>query len=163
MMDFCKCNQEIWEEETPSVPPPTPNSAFDFESAKITPVPPILNADDLELPCVRELGVKKCIDYLGDFFNCTEYEHNLLHFWFLQMVTDLLWRLQERFKLSLDMQKVALKWVLYMFNLLRGKLFPHLRIMERNHCLYRSTKECKQKDFFYNLQGSRYGGKRYDK
>lgn len=112
---------ERWKEKArPEVPPPTPDSVFDFEIAGIPSVPTKLDAEDLEIPLVKDIGVKRCINYLGEFFNCKEFQHNMLQFWFLQMITDLLWRLQDKFCLPLDMQKVTLKWVLYMFNLVRG-------------------------------------------
>lgn len=104
-----------------AAPPQTPNSEYEFENS-ISSLPiPFPDLTDLEIPCVREKGVKFCIQFLGNYFKCADYKYNLLQFWFLDIITDCLWTAQDDYNLSTELQKLVLKWVLYFIDLLRGK------------------------------------------
>lgn len=103
------------------VPSHTPNSEYDFEQTPLCfpdEFPPL---DNLEIPFIRDKGVKYSIDALGDYFRCTDYKFNLLQFWFLDVLTDCLWTAQDDFHLPVLEQKIVLSWVLYLINLIRGK------------------------------------------
>lgn len=110
----------VWEEKSiPTVPPPSPRY-LNFENV-YEPLPSRLpELRDLELPRIREIGVKKSIEFLGDSLKCDKYNGNLLHFWFLDILTDCLWRTQDEFKLPKSDQKIVLNWIIYIFNLIRG-------------------------------------------
>ena len=111
----------ISESSSPSVPPPTPECISDikpFENAMPMEFPPL---DDLELPYVREVGVKSCMGTLGGHLNCRNYVVHSVQFWFLDMLTDCLWRCQDEYSFSANNQKVVLEWVVYFFKLLSSK------------------------------------------
>ncbi|KAK5645045.1 hypothetical protein RI129_006345 [Pyrocoelia pectoralis] len=101
------------------VPPHTPNSEYAFDT-NINTLPPFPNLDKLRIPYIREKGIKYCIEHFGTFFNCTDYETNLLQFWFLDVVTDCVWFLQDEFRLPNEMQTIVLRWFLYFMDLLRN-------------------------------------------
>lgn len=110
-----------WEEKpTASVPPPTPSSDFGFEYT-FKPLPDELpSAVNLKVPLVREKGVKICIELLADYFGCKDYNFNLFQFWFLDVLTDCLWKVQDEFGFPDHLQKVVLEWILYIFDVIRG-------------------------------------------
>lgn len=104
-----------------TVPPPTPASEFSFGdhfnavSRQFRKFP-----DNFRLPYVREIGVKSCIDELSGYFNCTQYKIDAVQFWFLDVVTDCLWRVQDEFQFPEDYQKIILEWIIYVIDLIRG-------------------------------------------
>lgn len=102
------------------VPPPTPASPILFEYY-IEPLPDELpNLVRKNLPVVREKGVKLCMELLSKYFGCAEYKFNLVQFWFLDMVTDCLWKVQDEFRLPEALQKTVLEWILHIFDKIRG-------------------------------------------
>lgn len=103
------------------VPPPTPNADYEFNH-KFYKFPQALpDISELNLPYVREIGVKATIDLLGNFFQCKEYTCNLLQFWFLDVMTASLWITQDDFQFPDELQKVVLSWILYFIDLIRGR------------------------------------------
>lgn len=101
-------------------PPPTPSSQLGLEF-KFEPLPCKLpGANDLKIPIVRATGVKLCIDALSEYFGCGEYKFNLFQFWFLDVVTDCLWRVQDEFRFPEELQRTVLGWILFIFDLMRG-------------------------------------------
>ncbi|XP_018324763.1 uncharacterized protein LOC108736718 [Agrilus planipennis] len=112
---------QIWEGQSrPDVPSSTPKSEFMFNFPIETLPSEFPSINELEVPIIREIGVKSSIELLGDFFNCTDYKRNHLQFWFLDIVTDCLWRSQDDFRFPVDIQKRILEWILYMFKLIRS-------------------------------------------
>lgn len=112
-----------------TIPPVSPKDLiFEYPYMPLPKVFPKMK--NLKLPYVREVGIKACIDRLAEYFRCADYKHNLIQFWFLDVVTDCLWRAQDEYQFPEKYQKIILEWVLYMFNLIRGISFPI--IMTRN-------------------------------
>lgn len=110
------------EKPQPSVPPPTPISGYDFDYS-FEPLPATLpNLDDVKIPLVRQEGIKSCIRILAEYFGCKDYKFNLLQFWFLDIVVDCLWKVQDEFKLPEKLQKTVLSWILYIVDVIRGKV-----------------------------------------
>ncbi|KAF5308535.1 hypothetical protein FQR65_LT06200 [Abscondita terminalis] len=101
------------------IPPQTPNSEFNFQET-FKPIPPFPNLDNLDIPYVRDKGVKYCISYFGDYFNCTDYKTNFLQFWFLDVLTDCVWCLQDKFQLPINVQKIVIDWFLTFVDLIRN-------------------------------------------
>lgn len=113
--------RNTWDEKpTASVPPPTPTSDFGFEYT-FKPLPDELpSAANLKLPLVREKGVKICIELMAEYFGCKDYNFSLFQFWFLDVITDCLWKAQDEFGFPDHLQKVILEWILYIFDVIRG-------------------------------------------
>lgn len=110
-----------WDEKpTASVPPPTPSSDFGFENTFKALPDELPNTVNLKLPLVREKGVKICIELLADYFGCKDYSFSLFQFWFLDVMTDCLWKAQDEFGFPDYLQKVVLEWILYIFDAIRG-------------------------------------------
>lgn len=110
------------EKPQPSVPPPTPTSDYGFDYT-FEPLPATLpNLDDVKIPLVRQQGIKTCIRILAEYLGCKEYKFNLLQFWFLDIVVDCLWKVQDEFKLPEKLQKTVLSWILYIVDVIRGKI-----------------------------------------
>lgn len=86
---------------------------------------------DLRLPRVRIIGVKASIEMLAEFFKCYDFKFNLLQFWFLDMMTDCLWRAQDDYQFPEMQQKIILEWVLYFFRLIKGKSIFHLNNIKK--------------------------------
>lgn len=105
------------------VPPVTPNSEFQFENT-FQPLPQTFHdlLQDLQIPIVKNKGVKRCIEELGQYFRCTDYEFNFLHFWFLDVITDCLQRTQNRFHLPAREQKIVLAWLFFAIDIIRGNV-----------------------------------------
>ncbi|XP_044755667.1 uncharacterized protein LOC123314441 [Coccinella septempunctata] len=78
--------------------------------------------ENLDIPYIRILGIRNTVKHIGEFFGCTLYKTSLLQFWFLDMVTDCLWKCQDEFTLNDQNQKCVLSWVLYVFNIIRDPL-----------------------------------------
>lgn len=78
--------------------------------------------DNLKIPEVRRNGVKLCIDVLAEYFQCQDYKFNHFQFWFLDVVTDCLWKAQDEFRFPDQLQKVVLSWILFIFDKMRGWL-----------------------------------------
>lgn len=109
------------EKPQPSVPPPTPTSQYGFDYS-FEPLPATLpNLDNVTIPLVRQEGIKTCIRILAEYFGCKEYKFNLLQFWFLDIVVDCLWKVQDEFKLPEKLQKTVLSWILYIIDVIKGK------------------------------------------
>lgn len=112
----------VWKEKSiPTVPPTTPK-ALNFENIYESIPTPLPDIEKLKLPYVRVIGVKKTLQILGDFLKCDKYNQNLLHFWFLDILTDCVWRTQDDFNLLESDQKIVLNWIIYIFNLIKGTL-----------------------------------------
>lgn len=103
------------------VPPSSPKSSFIYDKTIDTITDKIIDVSNLKIPYVRVLGIKNTIDILGEFFGCTIYKTSLPQFWFLDMVTDCLWKCQDEFMLNEEYQKSVLKWVLFLFDIIRGE------------------------------------------
>lgn len=98
--------------------------------------------DDFTVPYVREVGVKKCIEEMGKYLNCTNYAFDYLQFWFVDALVDCLWKAQDEYYLGEDEQKMVLRWVVYVFTLMTGGNFVN------NSCDYKSYQEefCRPND-----------------
>lgn len=113
-----------WKEEDhpfPVVPPTTPRSdqfRFDFRYQRLPRV--LLDLSTLEIPLIRECGIKRCIEELALYFGCTEYKFNYLQFWFLDILTDCIWRAQDRYEFPPDQQKIILSWILFALDIIGG-------------------------------------------
>ncbi|XP_057667190.1 uncharacterized protein LOC130900516 [Diorhabda carinulata] len=99
------------------VPPTSPRDLI--SDCEVTPVPRNLPRITT-IPWVREIGVKETIKKLSDVYGCEQFNWNLIQFWFLDFVTDCLWRLQDEYQFPENYQKVILDWILYVFNLIRA-------------------------------------------
>lgn len=104
-----------------AVPPMSPKELiFDYYYTRLPRSLPKLK--NLKLPYVRDIGIRGCVDRLADHFRCTDYKFNLIQFWFLDVLTDCLWRAQDEYNFPEKHQKIVLEWVLFVFNLIRGLL-----------------------------------------
>ncbi|KAF5291147.1 hypothetical protein FQA39_LY14389 [Lamprigera yunnana] len=101
-----------------NVPQHTPNSEYEFDN-QFKPVPPFPDVANLEIPYIRDKGIKHCIMHFGNFFDCNEYAKNYLQFWFLDIVTDCVWCMQDEYRLPVELQKIVLQWFLYFLDILR--------------------------------------------
>lgn len=103
-----------------TVPPPTPSSQFGLELSFQGLPSKLPNVDNLKIPVVRRNGIKLCIDTLAEYFQCQDYKFNHFQFWFLDVVTDCLWRAQDEFRFPDKLQKTVLNWILFIFDKIRG-------------------------------------------
>lgn len=101
-------------------PPPTPSSQFDFELNFQTLPNKSINLDNLKIPEVKRDGIKLCIDTLADYFQCQDYKFNPIQFWFLDTITDCLWKAQDEFRFPDQLQKIVLNWILFIFDKIKG-------------------------------------------
>lgn len=103
-----------------TVPPPTPSSQIGL-GLNFQFLPPKLpSTDELKIPLVRRNGIKVCIDTLAEYFQCNDRKFNLFQFWFLDVVTDCLWKVQDEFRFPDELQKTVLDWILFIFDKMRG-------------------------------------------
>lgn len=109
-----------------TVPPPTPTSQFDFE-VNFQALPfQLPNVEKLDIPVIRKTGIKLCVDTLANYFQCQDYKFNLFQFWFLDVVTDCLWKAQDEFRFPDVLQKTVLSWILFVFDKIRGLQFRNM-------------------------------------
>lgn len=101
-------------------PPSTPTGEFDFGFTFHTLPKTFRDVTNLQVPIVRKMGVKSCIAILGAYFDCTDYEFNFLHFWFLDVLTDCIWCAQDQYEFPEDQQKIVLSWILFFLDVIRG-------------------------------------------
>ncbi|CAG9862834.1 unnamed protein product [Phyllotreta striolata] len=73
-----------------------------------------------DIPTVRKIGVKETIKILAKLFDCNYYTCNYPQFWFLDFITDCLWKVQDEFQFPVEQQIIILEWILYIFNLIRA-------------------------------------------
>lgn len=107
-------------EKLAGTPPPSPNVEYSFENI-YEPLPKFPDVGNLDVPLVREIGIKKSIEVLGSYFDCNKYNQNYLHFWFLDILTDCIWTCQDKFGFPNNITKNVLSWILFAFDLIRGK------------------------------------------
>lgn len=100
------------------VPPPTPSYDMDFERNLEIPVINVGQID--EIPEVQEEGIKFTIENLGRRLGCDNYEYDLIQFWFLDILTDCMWKAQDIFQFTSIEQKIILKWVTEIFKIIAG-------------------------------------------
>lgn len=103
----------------PYVPPPTPEQCILEYSYPSLPSP-FPDLAKLDIPYVKEIGIKASLDLLAKYLNCADYKFNLIQFWFLDIITECLWRCQDEFQFPTDYQKLIIEWILYIFDLIRG-------------------------------------------
>lgn len=108
------------EKELPKKPPPTPKELVSDCYVTILPNFPD-NVSNIEIPYVREIGIRESIGMLSSFFNCNDYKNNLVQFWFLDVIVDCIWRAQDEFRFAIREQKFILDWILFMFKLIRSR------------------------------------------
>lgn len=101
-------------------PPSTPEGDFDFGFTFRRLPKTFRDLEQLEVPIVRNVGIKSCIASLGAYFDCSDYEFNFLHFWFLDVVTDCIWRAQDQYEFPEEQQKIVLSWFLFFLDVIRG-------------------------------------------
>ncbi|XP_019876369.1 uncharacterized protein LOC109604284 [Aethina tumida] len=120
---------DVTSAEQPIPPPPnSPNEQFSF-NLECEQLPYISSRlDGIQLPVIRETGVKACIDYLSEYFDCSRYKISTSQFWFLDIFTDWLWRLQDEYYFPEEHQKLILQWLIYVLNLIRNN--PNMRRRE---------------------------------
>lgn len=105
-----------------SPPPATPVSQFDFEYNYSLFPQTFPEIENINLPVIREKGVKASIEELGEIFDCTDYKFNLIQFWFLDVIADCIWMAQDKYSFPEDIQKTILAWILFAFDLIRGNV-----------------------------------------
>lgn len=99
------------EKEHPPKPPPTPVDLVN--DCYVTILPKIPDSfKEINLPYVREAGIRCTIDTLAPFFSCYDYPNNLIEFWFLDFVVDCIWKSQDEFRFSVSQQKQILEWLM---------------------------------------------------
>ncbi|KAJ3644011.1 hypothetical protein Zmor_026688 [Zophobas morio] len=102
-----------------TVPPVTPSDAFAFNNELSQINRPFPKLADFKLPYIREVGVKASIDILSKHFSCLDYKYNAVQFWFLDVITDCLWKVQDEFQFPERYQKIIVEWILHVFDLIR--------------------------------------------
>lgn len=113
---------KIWPGEyRDTVQPGSPRGDFDFESSYESVPDELPSLEDLNIPLVKQLGVKECIRILGNYFQCESYQTNMCHFWFLDILVDSLWKMQDDYNFTTHHQKIVMGWIIFIFNLLRGE------------------------------------------
>lgn len=135
---------KIWSGITRHTAQPTsPKGDFDFEGVYES-VPDILPPlDGIELPYVRDVGVKESIRILGSYFQCDNYDVNLCHFWFLDVVVDALWRAQDVYNFEMEQQRAVLEWIICIFNFIRGQVSFFRNIYHVSFQTLKSFSSCK--------------------
>lgn len=123
--DCIKLWQVSRDDNYDAVPPSSPQGDLNYTIYDPLPIT-LPNVRNLKIPYVREIGVKTAIETLADHFQCNNYRINLLHFWFLDIITDCLWKAQEEFDLPESDQKIVLQWIIFLFNLIKGNLSSSL-------------------------------------
>lgn len=113
----------------PSVPPTTPAASFSFSHMFSQLKSTFSHLQDTTFPYVREIGVKRFIDYLGNLLQCPDYKVNLVQFWFLDVITDCVWQMQDEHYFSDEYQIIVVQWILFVIDLIKGKLYMF-------YCLY---------------------------
>lgn len=99
------------EKQPPPKPPPTPVDLV--TDCYVTILPKIPDSfKEINLPYVREAGIRYTIDTLAPFFSCYDYPNNLIEFWFLDFVVDCIWKSQDEFRFSVCQQKQILEWLM---------------------------------------------------
>ncbi|KAK9717809.1 hypothetical protein QE152_g23542 [Popillia japonica] len=76
---------------------------------------------DFNIPYVREIGVKSCMEIFGDFLDCKNYAYDYMQFWFIDILVDCLWKTQDEYYLREKEQKTVLDWIVYAFTMLTDK------------------------------------------
>nr|CAI5854949.1 unnamed protein product [Callosobruchus analis] len=105
--------------------PPSPrNCTADIEAIALPPTFPKIDQSKT-LPLVREIGVKAFIEYLSEQLGLKDYKVSLLQFWFLDILTDIIWRAQDEYQFPDEHQKSILEWIFFVFDLIRS---PHLNL-----------------------------------
>ncbi|XP_022918347.2 uncharacterized protein [Onthophagus taurus] len=110
---------DIPERLSTTVPPPTPTGV---DNVLILPFPipeTFPSLDGLDVPFVREIGIKASIDLLGQHLGLTNYTFDYIQFWLLDVLVDCLWRTQDEYFFTKPDQKLVLEWMLYMFRVMR--------------------------------------------
>lgn len=114
----------------PTVPPPTPEQCI-LEYPYPTLPYPLPKVDTLDVPYIKEIGIKASLDNLAKHFHCTDYKFNLIQFWFLDIITDCLWRCQDEFQFPVAYQKIIIEWILYIFELIKGSYKIYYTLLQR--------------------------------
>ncbi|XP_076253566.1 uncharacterized protein LOC143191989 [Rhynchophorus ferrugineus] len=109
--------QKSLEKDPPAVPPPTPRELITDCYVTILPTIPD-SLDTLDIPYVRENGIRDSIQLLSDYFSCQHYKQNLVQFWFLDVVVDCLWKTQDEYRFQKEQQKTVLEWLMFVFKLI---------------------------------------------
>ncbi|VEN50705.1 unnamed protein product, partial [Callosobruchus maculatus] len=105
--------------------PPSPRDCTtDIEAISLPTTFPKIDQSKT-LPIVREVGVKAFIVYLSEQLGMNHYKTSLLQFWFLDVLTDVIWRAQDEFQFPDEHQKSILEWMSFVFDLIRS---PHLNL-----------------------------------
>jgi hypothetical protein len=112
--------QSVTDSSILEVPPTTPASHYSFQN-RINLIPlSFPKLDQFKLPYIREVGIKTCIDILSEYFACKDYKLNAVQFWFLDVITDCLWKVQDEFQFPEPYQKIIVEWILFVVDLIRG-------------------------------------------
>lgn len=93
------------------------------------------------LPLVRQRGVNRAIKDLGKIFKLNYYDESLIQFWYLDMLTDFLWRLQDDFHLPIEFQRIGLSWIIFFLSLVIGNFFC-IRVLPDNIIYYTCEQTC---------------------
>lgn len=108
------------EKEHPPKPPSSPRELITDCYISVLPKIPE-NISDLEIPFVRQVGVRDSIETLAPFFSCEDYRSNLVEFWFLDVIVDCIWKVQDEYRFPAEQQKCILEWVLFIIELIISK------------------------------------------
>ncbi|XP_044271456.1 reticulocyte-binding protein 2 homolog a-like isoform X2 [Tribolium madens] len=81
-----------------TVPPTTPAAQFSFSHIISPIVYPFPKLDNFKFPYIRE---------------------NTAQFWFLDLLTDCLWKLQDEYHFPEHYQKIIIEWILFVLDLIR--------------------------------------------
>nr|CAH7754534.1 unnamed protein product [Callosobruchus chinensis] len=113
--------------------PPSPRDcATDIKAIPLPAAFPKID-ESKTLPLVREIGVKAFIVYLSEQLGLKDYKTSLLQFWFLDILTDIVWRAQDEYQFPDEHQKSILEWVFFVFDLIRCffNIAPHLNLSRK--------------------------------
>ncbi|KYB25450.1 hypothetical protein TcasGA2_TC034466 [Tribolium castaneum] len=102
-----------------TVPPTTPAAQFSFSHIINPIVYPFPKLDNIKFPYIREVGIKSCMEILSVYFSCQDYTQNTVQYWFLDVLTDCLWKLQDEYHFPQHYQKIIIEWILYVLDLIR--------------------------------------------
>ncbi|XP_060536076.1 uncharacterized protein LOC132708017 [Cylas formicarius] len=114
------------ESSRPVVPPNTPKN-FELHMLQLPQLP--TDIDKIEIPIIREVGIRDSIVIISKYFGCEDYKLNLVQFWFVDIILDLLWRCQDEYNFPLEYQKAILEWFFFIVkfmgvkNMTRNQLF----------------------------------------